>query len=1170
MKFNNNYSLLLLLTFLLNVLISNAQYGHSPVIDSLVHQITDSTLSLLDRQLSGDTSVLINGITDTIQSRSYTEPGNDLAAQFILEKFQSFGLPAYLQNYSTNGKNVVAIKTGTVNPEQQFVITAHYDSRPYTGLAPGADDNASGVCAILEAARVLAGCSFPYTIRFVAFDEEEPGLVGSQAYTDSAYAMGHQILANINLDMLAWDSNNDFDCLISTNTASIPLMQNYIDLLRLYSPILSTGILINIGASDHWRFWSKGYPAILHIEEYQGDFNANYHTSNDAYAYVNHVYFLAMARGAVAALATMADNYKMQLSSQPISNDLYTQDHLARLIVTGPELPDTGIFAPRLYYKVDNDTFNYINPFQSIEDTFDFLIPGFLTGSKISYYFAVQDINGQYSVTLPKFGKGVNPPGSFSPPLLYSFYVLHDTTVNVCASGLPLSIPGGSTVLKTINVSSAGRILDLNVKVNISHTNDKDLNLYIVSPGGREVRLSTKNGYVGDNYQNTVFDDEALLMINQVLPPYNGTYRPEQPLADFDDTAVTGIWTLKITNNGTVVGSLTTFCLNFTFSGGCHYVDAALPVSGDGQTWETAFTSITEAYETNPQPGDIILIKPGYYNEELTIGTNGEEVLPLTTGISILDTNKIQFPIGTDLSGIDLINNPGQYFVYVYRSMSLNNGFYEVTEVNDDADFIRSSDAVFISEQGLPGDSSRLSAAVGRPVIYRKYSMNPDEERVLLDSLDLPGTNPSLYIGNPIGDGNYDALPANFNIIDGLDLTGAAVREGLHLQSSSFNVICNSRIYETDGEGIYINGNDDHPANYNIISDNLIFNTTQDGIFIGANNMPAYNNNADYNHILSNNFHLLDSASYNYMLNAIHVNDGNKNSVIERNDIHDLILRETEKGAIEIHSDAENTIVAANFLRNIGAENPDAVNACILIDGENRNVEVINNVIADSVSLGDNVYAIRINGTGHEGSRFIHNTVYNTGKGMLLEDYGTPPGFTIANNIFMTEGPYIVSMGYAGRFDLQGNLYFTDPTPVSTMPYYIEPGRQVGPVDFSDIPVGDFHLTINSDKAVCNGVVLDDPVLYDNSGTARDQDDPDIGAYELMYKKVWIGSANHEWSNPANWDEGGLPLEISNVVIQPVSFSPVLNASYQIRGLLIKPGASLDIRNNGSLNIQTP
>jgi subtilisin-like proprotein convertase family protein len=1170
MKLHKNYFLLILLPFLLNVLISNAQYGHSPVIDSLVHQITDSTLSLLNRQLSGDTSVFINGNTDTIKSRSYTDPDNDLAAQFILQKFQLYGLTAYLQHYSTNGNNVIAIKPGTVHPEQQFVITAHYDSRPYTGPAPGADDNASGVCAILEAARLLSGYTFPYTIRFVAFDEEEIGLVGSTAYTDSAYVMSHQILANINLDMLAWDSNNDFECLVSTNTLSIPLMQNYIDLLRMYSPELSTGILINIGASDHWRFWNKGYPAVLQIEEYQGDYNAYYHTSNDAHAYVNHAYFLAMTRGAVAALATMAWNFKMQLSSQPILNELYTQEHLARLVITGPDMPDTGMFAPRLYYKVDSDTFTYINPFQSNGDTFDFMIPGFLTGSKLSYYFAAQDINGQYSVTLPKFGKGVNPPGSVAPPLLYSYYVLHDTSVNICASGLPLSIPANSTVLKTITVANGGRILDLNVKVNISHTNDKDINLFLISPAGREVRLSTKNGYVGDHYQNTVFDDEATFMINQVLPPYNGTYRPEMPLADFDDTAVSGTWTLKIKNTGAVAGSLTSFCLNVTFSGGCHYVDAALPVSGDGQTWETAFKSITEAYETNPQPGDIVLIKPGYYDEELTIGTNGEETVPLTMGVSIVDTNKVQFPAGTDLSGIDLTDNPGQYFVYIYRSRNLNNGFYIVIDVNDEADFIRVSNANFIPEEGIPGDSTRLSAAVGRPVIYRKYSMNPDEERVLLDSLDLPGTNSSLYIGNPVGDGNYDALPANFNIIDGLDLTGAAVREGLHLQSSSFNVVCNSRIYETDGEGIYINGNDDHPANYNIIYGNLIYNTTQDGIFIGANNMPAYNNNSNYNHILANNFHLLGSGSYNYMLNAIHVNDGNKNNVIERNNIHDFVLQETEKGAIEIHSNAENTIVAGNFLRNIGADNPDAINACILIEGDNRNVEVFNNIISDSVSSGNNVYAVRINGTGHEGSRFIHNTIYNTGRGMLLEDYSTTPEFTVANNIFMVNGPCIVSLGNSGRFDLEGNLYFTDPTPVRTMPYYNEPGRQVGPVEFSDAPQADYHLTINSHRAVCNSSLLDNPIYCDQSGTPRDADAPDIGAFELMYKKVWIGSSDTQWSNPANWNENGLPMEYSNVIIQPEVFSPVLNANYQIRGLLVKPGASLNIGANGSLNIQAP
>jgi hypothetical protein len=849
----------------------------------------------------------------------------------------------------------------------------------------------------------------------------------------------------------------------------------------------------------------------------------------------------------------------MELSHQPLGNDLSNGAQLARLVITGPNLPDTGIYSPRLYYKIDNDTFQFVNPYESYGDTFDFLIPGYNSGSKISYYFAAQAVDGQYVVTLPEFGRGVNPPGSEPPLQFFSYYVLKDTTVSICSTGLPLSIPAATEVIKPINVPYGGQILDLNVKVSISHTNCFDINLFLVSPAGHEIMLSTKNGFNLDHYQNTVFDDEATVMINQGIPPYNGSFRPEQPLACFDDTTMNGSWSLKIKNSGSVAGTLTNYCLIFTYSGGCHYVDAALPVSGDGQTWGTAFTSISEAYETNPAPGEIVLIKPGYYQEELTISSNGEEIVPLSTGISVSDPNMVQFPQGTDLSGIDLVNLPGQYYVYLFRSRSFNNGFFQLIEVDDAADFVRVQGIVFHNEAGMAGDSSVLSASVGRPVIYRKYSLNPEEERVLLDSIPAQSSNPAVYIGNPIGDGSFDAWPANYNIIDGLDMTGALTTEGLHLQSSSYNVICNSRIFDTEGSGIYINGNAEHPANYNIIIGNQIRNITTDGIYIGAEGMPQFNNHAYYNHIIANDIHLTSDSSYTFMHNAIHISDYNENTVIERNHIHDIFLEEAEKGALDIHSHARNTLIIGNTLKNIGASNT-GLNACIMVHGNNSDLEIINNVIYDSISQDNDMYAAWINGSGHENSRFVHNTIYNVDRGILLEDDASQPDFTISNNIIQANDLYFSHSGISGRFYLSHNLYFEDPSPENWMPYFTEPGRQIGPIEFKDLASGNFQLTVNSEKAICNGMLLVPPVLLDMTGISRDDQNPDIGAFELENKLIWLGVEDQDWHNPVNWNNNLVPKSISNVVIPETSTYPVISEDNGYSGgVLLKPGGHLRI-----------
>ena len=334
----------------------HAQWGYSPRIDSLVNLVTDSTVSLLVRELSGDTTILLGGSVDSIMSRHSYHSDNPKAAQFILEKFQSYGLDARIQDYDANGQNVIATLEGDVYPNKQYIICGHYDSQPSGSLAPGADDNASGTVGVLEAARVLSNESCDYTIKFIAFDEEEQGLIGSKAYADSAFALGHDIQAVINLDMIAWDSNNDGELSVASNFGSMGLFSDYIEITRIYEPGLSPH-LIYITASDHASFWNKGWDALLAIEEYPFDFNAYYHTTSDLFQYLNIDYFAKMARGAVSALATLAYEYEMELQHDPVASAIYTES-MAVPLVAGSGYPlAAGDNGPKLWYRVDGGDF---------------------------------------------------------------------------------------------------------------------------------------------------------------------------------------------------------------------------------------------------------------------------------------------------------------------------------------------------------------------------------------------------------------------------------------------------------------------------------------------------------------------------------------------------------------------------------------------------------------------------------------------------------------------------------------------------------------------------------------------------------------------------------------------------------------------------------------------
>jgi hypothetical protein len=115
--------------------------------------------------------------------RSCLGSQHDLAMQKIRQRFESFGLAAGLgPPFPTCGRwnyNVVAVHAGKVCPEEIYLVGAHYDT---AAGSPGAWDNASGVAGVLEAARVLSRYTFEASIVFVAFDREEEGRKGSDAY----------------------------------------------------------------------------------------------------------------------------------------------------------------------------------------------------------------------------------------------------------------------------------------------------------------------------------------------------------------------------------------------------------------------------------------------------------------------------------------------------------------------------------------------------------------------------------------------------------------------------------------------------------------------------------------------------------------------------------------------------------------------------------------------------------------------------------------------------------------------------------------------------------------------------------------------------------------------------------------------------------------------------
>jgi Zn-dependent M28 family amino/carboxypeptidase len=179
-----------------------------PTIQGMMDQVISDTVVLYDGGLSGEWPVTIGGSPYTIVTR-HTTSGEPIqkATQYAGEHLSNLGLSVEYHIWNaTRPPNVIGQLTGETVPEDIYIITAHIDDMPSGGVAPGADDNASGSTAVMIAADILTQYRWDCTLRFIFFTGEEQGLLGSSAYAQRSYYAGENILGVLNLDMIAWNT----------------------------------------------------------------------------------------------------------------------------------------------------------------------------------------------------------------------------------------------------------------------------------------------------------------------------------------------------------------------------------------------------------------------------------------------------------------------------------------------------------------------------------------------------------------------------------------------------------------------------------------------------------------------------------------------------------------------------------------------------------------------------------------------------------------------------------------------------------------------------------------------------------------------------------------------------------------------------------------------------
>ena len=256
-----------------------------------------------------------------------------MAAEYIRTTLADAGYEVRRQSYEVEGivcENVEAEVRGLQRPDEIIVIGAHYDS---VQGSPGANDNASGVAAMLALARAFPKASPARTLRFVAFTNEEPPLfqttyMGSRVYAQRSRERREHIVLMLSLETigyysdepgsqhflfplnLIYPSTGNFIAFVS-NVENGFLVRKLVGSFRRQAKFPSEGgalwgLIPGVGWSDHWAFWEEGFPAVMVTDTALFRYPA-YHSNADRPELVQYERMTRVVSGLQAVIAEMAN-----------------------------------------------------------------------------------------------------------------------------------------------------------------------------------------------------------------------------------------------------------------------------------------------------------------------------------------------------------------------------------------------------------------------------------------------------------------------------------------------------------------------------------------------------------------------------------------------------------------------------------------------------------------------------------------------------------------------------------------------------------------------------------------------------------------------------------------------------------------------------------------------
>ena len=268
-------------------------------------------------------------------------PGSDhwqAVQNLCQERFEQLGLETSLHDYGS-GVNVIGVKAGVELPEEQVLVTAHYD---HIFNCPGADDNGTGTAGVLESARVLSMADYSRTLVVACWDEEELGMVGSYAYALEAKARGDNIIVAYVYEMIGYSNHEpgsqeipmgfeylfpeqiaeleknefkgDFLAIVSDDWAREPAellaafgKENDLPafVLELTQGQKNNAMFHDLRRSDHSAFWAADYPAMM-LTDTANFRNTHYHCKEapDVPSDLDHEFATKIIGATVGSAAT--------------------------------------------------------------------------------------------------------------------------------------------------------------------------------------------------------------------------------------------------------------------------------------------------------------------------------------------------------------------------------------------------------------------------------------------------------------------------------------------------------------------------------------------------------------------------------------------------------------------------------------------------------------------------------------------------------------------------------------------------------------------------------------------------------------------------------------------------------------------------------------------------